>query len=115
MDRSDRPPPARPVACDLSGTPGAFAERMAEYRSLFGQYLAGRSRTAAGIRFRFRADLGVEDWVRDLARREKACCGFFDFTVAAGDREVRWDVSVADDEAARQVLDGFYRLPDAWM
>ena len=104
------PNPAPPVACDLSGTPGAFAERMAEYRRLFGQHLAGRSRTAAGIRFRFRADPGVEDWVRDLARREKACCAFFEFTVTADDREVRWDASVADDEAARQALAGFYRL-----
>ena len=39
--------PAPPVACGLSGTPGAFAERMAEYRRLFGRHLAGRSRTAA--------------------------------------------------------------------
>jgi hypothetical protein len=57
------------------------------------------------------ADPGVEDWVRDLARREKACCGFFDFTVTAGAGEVRWDASVAaSDEAARQALAGFYRL-----
>jgi hypothetical protein len=114
MNLPDRSQPAPPVACSLNGTPGAFGERMAEYRRLFGQHLAGRSRTATGISFRFRADPGVEDWVRDLARREKACCGFFDFTVTAGDREVRWDASVADDEAARQVLAGFYRLPDAW-
>jgi hypothetical protein len=113
MDLPDRPPPAPPVACDLSGTPGAFAERMAEYRRLFREHLAGRSRTAGGITFRFRADPGVEDWVRDLARREKACCAFFHFTVTGGAREVRWDVSVPDDEAARQVLDGFYHLPDA--
>ncbi len=39
-----------------------------------------------------------------------ACCAFFEFTVTADDREVRWDASVADDEAARQVLAGFYRL-----
>ena len=29
-----QPAPAPPVACGLSGTPGAFAERMAEYRRL---------------------------------------------------------------------------------
>jgi hypothetical protein len=113
MDRSDRPQPAPPVVCDLSGTPGAFEDRMAEYRRLFGQHLAGRSRTAAGIRFRFHVAPGVEDWVRDLARREKACCGFFDFTVTADDQEVRWDAAVADDEAARQVLAAFFRLPEA--
>jgi hypothetical protein len=113
MDLPESPPPVPPVGCGLTGTPGAFAERMAEYRRLFAQHLAGRSRTAAGIRFRFRADPGVEDWVRDLARREKACCGFFDFTVTADAREVRWDASVSDDEAARQALAGFYQLAGA--
>ena len=111
MDSPEHPPPLPPVACTLTATPGAFAERMAEYQRLFGQYLSGRSRTAAGIRFRFHAEPGVEDWVRDLARREKMCCGFFDFTVSTDGQEIRWDATVADDEAARQALDEFYRLP----
>lgn len=111
MDRADRPQQqGPPVACSLDGTPGAFAERMAEYRRLFGQHLAGRSRAGTGITFRFRAGPGVEDWVRDLARREKACCAFFDFTVTADGQQVRWDVAVADGEAAREALDGFYHL-----
>ena len=113
MDQSESLSPVPPVACGLTGTPGAFEARMAEYRRLFARHLAGRSRTATGIRFRFRADPGVEDWVRDLARREKACCGFFDFTVTADAREVRWDASVTGDEAARQVLAGFYQLAGA--
>jgi hypothetical protein len=85
---------------------------MAEYRRLFGEHLTGRRRTAAGIRFRFRAGPGVEGWVRDLARREKACCAFFDFSVTTDGQEVCWDASVADNEAARQALADFYRLPD---
>lgn len=113
MDLPDRPQPAPPAACELSAHPGAFAERMAEYRRLFGRHLAGRSRAGDGIGFRFRAEPGVEDWVRDLARREQACCGFFQFAVTADDREVRWDASVAGGEAARQALAAFYRLPDA--
>ena len=56
---ADRPPPLPPVACTLTGIPGAFAERMAEYQRLFRQYLTGRSRTGAGIQFRFRAEPGV--------------------------------------------------------
>ena len=112
MDLTARSQPP-PVACTLDGTPGAFAERMAEYRRLFGEHLAWRSRTPTAISFQFRAGPGVEDWVRDLARREKACCAFFDFTVTADGQEVRWDVTVADDEAARQVLAGFYRLAGA--
>ena len=112
MDSPERPTPLLPVACTLTATPDAFAERMAEYQRLFREYLTGRSRTGPGIRFRFRAEPGVEDWVRDLARREKACCGFFDFTVSTGGQEIRWDAAVADDERARQALDEFYRLPD---
>ncbi|MGH3068083.1 MAG: hypothetical protein ACRDND_01230 [Streptosporangiaceae bacterium] len=112
MDSPERPPPLLPVVCDLSGAPDAFAERMAEYQRLFRQYLTGRGRTGPGIRFRFRADPGVEDWVRDLARREKECCGFFDFTVTTDGQEIRWDAAVADDEPARQALDEFYCLPD---
>ena len=112
MDSPERPTPLLPVACTLTAIPGAFAERMAEYRRLFRRYLTGRTRTGPGIRFRFRAEAGVEDWVRDLARREKACCGFFDFTVTADAREIRWDATVAGDEPARQALDEFYRLPD---
>jgi hypothetical protein len=112
VDSPERPAAQLPVACTLTGTPGAFAERMAEYRRLFHQYLAGRTRTGQGIRFRFRAEPGVEDWVRDLARREHACCGFFDFAVTAAAGEIRWDAAVADDGPARQALDEFYRLPD---
>jgi hypothetical protein len=100
------------VACDMSGAPDTLAERAAEYGRLFTQALTGRERSDAGIRFRFRADPGVADWVRDLADREKACCAFFNFTVTADNEEVRWDASVIDDTAARQVLAEFYRLPE---
>ena len=103
-----------PVVCQLSSTPGALAGRMDEYRRLFRQHLAGRSRTAAGHQVPGPAGPGVEDWVRDLARREKECCAFFDFTVTADGQEVRWDAAVAVGEAARDVLAGFYRLPDIW-
>jgi hypothetical protein len=105
-------PATPPVACSLSGTPGALAERVAEYRRLFGRHLAGRSRTASAVSFWFRAGPGVEDWVRDLARREKECCGFFEFTVTAGRGEIRWDASAGGAEAGREALAGFYHLAD---
>ena len=101
-----------PIACDMSRAPDTLAERMAEYRRLFSGFLIGRDRAAGGVRFRFRAGEGVEDWVRELARREKDCCAFFDIKVTADDEEVRWDMSVIDDEMARRVLAAFYRLPD---
>jgi hypothetical protein len=101
-----------PIVCDMTDATDTVPERLAEYRQLFRESLVGRERTAAGIRLRFRADPGVEDHVRDLAAREKACCGFFDFEVAAVDGEVRWDAEVVDDPIARQILEEFYEFPD---
>jgi len=112
MSQARKIAPGKPlVVCDMSGAPDTPAERAAEYRRLFNQALTARERSDAGIRFRFRADPGVADWVRDLADREKACCTFFNFTVTADNEEVRWDASVIDDVAARRVLAEFYRLP----
>jgi hypothetical protein len=96
------------VACDMTDAPDTPSERMAEYGRLFGRHLLGRERTAEGIRFRLRAEEGVEAWVRDLAAREKACCPFFDFEVAVVDGVLRWDLSVVDDDLARAVLDEFW-------
>jgi hypothetical protein len=108
----DHPTTTTPIVCDMTSAPDTGPERLAEYRRLFTRALVGRERTAAGIRFRLRADDGIEDWVRDLAAREKACCAFFDFEITIDGDEVRWDATVVDDDIARAVLDEFYRLPD---
>jgi hypothetical protein len=100
------------VACDMTAAPDTPQQRMAEYGRLFTQHLVGRERTVAGIRFRLRADAGVEEWVRDLSAREKACCPFADFTIATVDGQVAWDITVIDDDTARAVLDEFYRVPE---
>src|SRR4029078_7973879 len=89
------------------------ADRGAEYGRLFAAARVGRERTATGIRFRFRADPGVEGWVRDLAAREQACCAFFTFAISRDGREVRWDASVRDDETARGVLEEMLALPES--
>ncbi|HEY4852317.1 MAG TPA: hypothetical protein VII22_16130, partial [Streptosporangiaceae bacterium] len=65
-----------------------------------------------GIRFRFRAQPGLEAWVRDLAAREKACCAFFTFSITTLGEEVRWDAIVINDDIAHAILDEFYALPD---
>ncbi|HKR68572.1 MAG TPA: hypothetical protein VJT16_07025 [Streptosporangiaceae bacterium] len=108
-DSGERPP----VACDMSTAQDTPAERLDEYQRLFNGFLVGRERSEAAIRFRFRADPGIEPWVRDLAAREKACCAFFNVAVTKTDHEVLWDVSVIDDAMARMILADFYRLPDA--
>ncbi|MFI7454835.1 hypothetical protein ACIBQX_45705 [Nonomuraea sp. NPDC049714] len=107
----DIPASSTPIACDLSSALDTMPERLAEYRRLFDTAYVGRERTAHGIRFRLRADEGVEAWVRDLTVREKACCAFFAFAVTTDGDEVLWDAAVADDDLARAVLEELYRLP----
>jgi hypothetical protein len=108
----DFPAPTTPIICDVSGAPDTAPERLREYQRLFSQTLISRERTADGIRFRFRAQPGLEAWVRDLAAREKACCAFFAFRIMALGEEVRWDAAVIDDDIARAILEEFYALPD---
>jgi hypothetical protein len=96
----------------MTHAPDTGPERLAEYERLFTQALIARERTREGIRFRLRAQPGIEPWVRDLAAREKACCAFFTFTITQVGGEVLWDAAVVDDERARAVLDEFYGLPD---
>jgi hypothetical protein len=101
-----------PIVCDMTDAPDTATERLAEYERLYTEALIGRERTADGIRFRFRARPGLEEWVRDLAAREKACCAFVSFTITVHGDEVWWNSSVVDDDLARQVLDEMYHLPD---
>jgi hypothetical protein len=101
-----------PIVCDMTDAPDTAAERFADYQRLFTGPLIGRERVGDGIRFRFRAEPGLEKEVRDLAAREKACCAFFNFDISVHGDEVWWDSSVVDDDLARQILDEYYRLPD---
>jgi hypothetical protein len=106
------------IACDMTDASDTADERMAEYDRLFTQALAGRDRTDGGVRLRFRADEGLEAWVRDLAAREKACCPFYNFTVSTTGGEVWLHISLVDgvgegDAAtARALLDTYYYAPD---
>jgi hypothetical protein len=109
----DIPSASTPIVCDMTDAPDTDQQRLAEYRRLFEQALVGREQTAEGIRFRFRADPGIEDWVRDLAAREKACCAFYAFAVTVEGDGVLWDCAVPDNDAARAILDEFYLLPDS--
>lgn len=107
------PDASTPIVCDMTDAPDTDAERLAEYRRLFTQAaFLGRERTVEGIRFRFRAEPGIEAWVRDLAAREKACCAFFAFDITTEGDEVRYDAAVTDNEAARAILEEYYALPE---
>jgi hypothetical protein len=102
-----------PIACDMSAAPDTGPQRLAEYDRLFSTHLLGRERNGDGIRFRLRADQGVEAWVRDLAAREKACCAFLDSQIAVEGGQVLWDITTIDDHIARAILDEYYDLPDS--
>jgi hypothetical protein len=104
-----------PIACDMTDAPDTVEERMAEWVRLFAAAYLGRERANAGIRFRFRADDGIEAWVRDLAAREMACCPFLDLAVTTPEDQVWWDCTVVagvDDEMTRAILDDLYTMPD---
>ena len=85
---------------------------MTEYGRLFDHALAGRERTSAGLTFRFTAKPGVEEWVRDLSRREKACCAFFGYTITVADAQIIWLISTDGDPVAESILEEMYGLPD---
>ncbi|MFI6742752.1 hypothetical protein ACIBI9_58505 [Nonomuraea sp. NPDC050451] len=108
----DIPPASTPIVCDMTTAPDTPQQRLDEYRHLFGRYLLGREKTAEGIRFRLRAEPGVEEQVRDLAAREKACCAFFAFGIRLDGEQVLWDCAVSDNDAARALLEEYYQLPD---
>ncbi|MGP3962741.1 hypothetical protein ACTWPT_42790 [Nonomuraea sp. 3N208] len=108
----DIPPASTPIVCDMTTAPDTTQQRLDEYRRLFGQHLISRERTAEGIRFRLRAEPGVEEQVRDLAEREKACCAFFAFDITTHGEQVIWDCAVSDNDTARAILEGYYLLPE---
>ena len=106
-----------PIVCDMTGAPDTGEERMAEWGRLLAAAYVGRERTDRGVRWRLRADDGIEAWVRDLAAREKACCPFLDYTVTTARGEVRWDMTLAagtvvDDTMHRMLMDELYAMPD---
>lgn len=99
------------IVCDMTGAPDTLAERMEEYARLFQTAYLGRDRDQTGARWLLRADPGVEEWARDLANRENACCAFMTSTVTRQGDLVIWHMTTIDDEAAKAVLDVFHDLP----
>jgi hypothetical protein len=100
-----------PVVCDMTSAPDTGVERLAEYARLFETAYLGRDRDHTGARWLLRADPGVEEWARDLAERENACCAFMTSTVTREGDLVIWHMRTIDDEAATAVLDLFHDLP----
>lgn len=109
--------PARsgaPIACDMTTAADTPAQRLAEYRALFGRALVRRERRDHAVVFALRAVPGVREQVDDLARREAACCPFLEYRVETAGGEVVLTVANPDGPDADAVLDAFYALPPAY-
>jgi hypothetical protein len=77
-----------PIACSLDA--GALRDREREVRALARRALVHREQTASGAVLVFRETSGeIEAAVRELVRREKECCPFFDFVVDAREGTIR--------------------------
>ena len=107
-DSPAQPAPLPAVVCDMTDAPDTGEQRLQEYARLFATAFISRERTSTGMRWRLRADDGIEAWARDLAARENACCAFMTTTVSTVGGEVLWDSTTIDDPAARAVLDLLY-------
>ncbi|MGC2168474.1 MAG: hypothetical protein WA580_05170 [Acidimicrobiales bacterium] len=84
-----------PVACSLS--PGDAAHRLDEWSEFLDVHVEEKVRTSATVSLRLRGDdLSIISAV-DLARREKRCCGFFEFRLLIRDSELWLEIEIPDD------------------
>lgn len=92
-----------PVACTLSA--GGAVDRVGEWRAFLQASVEAVERQPTVARLLLRPGDDVVLGALDLARREKACCGFFDFRVVPLPESTWLEVEVPADAAA--VLDDF--------
>lgn len=75
-----------------------------------------RERSDDGVVLAFGVDGGTQEALEDFARREAACCLFFDCRIEAVGEEVIWTVanviSGPERAAVDVMLDALYALPD---
>ncbi|MGH9089977.1 MAG: hypothetical protein ACRDZR_01135 [Acidimicrobiales bacterium] len=101
--------PRIPVACTL--TADDATGRVDEWRRLVRDHVVERQRDSSTARLRLRdADDSFVAAV-DLARREKACCGFFDFRMDV-EADAVWLVVGAPPDA-QPLLDDLAGQPRA--
>ncbi len=98
-----------PVACSL--TPESAADRVQEWRTFFAEWIHAAEK-ANDRELRLRLDTSEKALLvaADLAEREKACCGFFDFSIELQPDE-RWLVIRVPHDAAGVLRDIVSLLP----
>ncbi len=96
-----------PIACTLSAD--AVEGRIDEWRRFLARSVQSFERpTPLLLRVELDASPGVVEAAADLARREKACCAFFAFSIDV-EAEAPW-LSVRVPPEARGTLDDFAAL-----
>jgi hypothetical protein len=96
-----------PIACTLNAY--AAADRVEEWRSTLRTSVTAATRTAPGrVELRLAEGPAAAGRLVDLARREKACCGFFTFAVEIDARGATMVIEVPEDAVA--LLDEFAAL-----
>lgn len=79
-------------------------------RAAVGDHLVERTRTPGGLVLRISRHRGAAAALRDYARREQACCSFFDIAVTEGADSL--SVSIDGPSEAAPLLDLLYRLAE---
>ena len=92
--------PKVPIACSL--TADDAADRVEEWRRFLSERIVDIERTDDAARFRLEESYDALHIASDLARREKACCPFFDFRLLLKPEAVWLEVD-APHEAAEVV------------
>jgi hypothetical protein len=92
-----QPTQTPPIACSLDGA--GIADRARQFHALAARSLTSRARTATGAVFIFRADAETAATVRELARLEKECCPFFDFSIDESAETIRLGVNAPAEGA----------------
>ena len=90
-----------PVACSLEKSD--LAERRDRWRRLIERTAVDVLTTEAGLRLRFRDAPGVEGELHQLAKLERDCCAFSDWSVHTLPQEVVLDVTAASEEGITAV------------
>jgi hypothetical protein len=96
-----------PIACTL--TADAAGDRVEEWRQFLAQCTGAVERMSPErLRMRLNDSPGTLEVAVDLARREKACCAFFDFSIEV-EADALW-LSARVPAEASNILDDFASL-----
>lgn|SRR5487761_581413 len=95
-----------PIACSL--TPHDAGDRVEEWRRFLGERTVEVERTDNSARFRLDESDDALLIACDLARREKACCPFFDFRLLLTLEAVWFEVEAPQETA--EVVDALIRM-----